>query len=86
MLITRDDCLLSTAEAAQMVRVKPATIRQWRHRKRLVPAGFDENGLPLYHADDVARAEKLVHDNGLAASRGRQDPRAMRHANRVLAA
>lgn len=78
MLITRGDGLVTTAQAAAIVRVDPATIRQWRHRKHLRPRGLDERGNPLYHPDDVAAAEKRVRANGLRTSG--VDPRTLRRA------
>lgn len=52
------DELLTGPEAANLVGVKTATIRQWRHRGLLEPTGLDDRGHPLYRQLDVARAEK----------------------------
>lgn len=78
LLITRGDGLVSTVQAAQMVRIKSATIRKWVQRGHLQPRGLDERGHPLYHPDDVAAAEKRVRDNGLRTSG--VDPRTLRRA------
>jgi DNA-binding transcriptional MerR regulator len=51
------DALLTGTEAATLCRVRPDTIRQWRKRGKLAPAGLDEYGHPLYRQLDVARAE-----------------------------
>ena len=78
LLITRGDGLISTAQAAQMVRVDAATIRKWRQRGHLAARGLDERGRPLYHPDDVAVADKRVRQNGLRASG--IDPRTLRRS------
>jgi len=75
VLITRGDGLVTTEQAAQLARRKPATIRSWRHRGWLPRRGLDERGRPLYHPDDVAAAEKRVRENGLRTSG--IDPRAI---------
>jgi DNA-binding transcriptional MerR regulator len=74
MLITRGDGLVTTGQAAQIARRKPSTIRSWVSRGHLAARGLSEQGHPLYHPDDVARAEKRVRENGLRASG--IDPRA----------
>lgn len=53
--INDDD--LSTAEAAALARVQAVTVRSWKARGHLAPAGRDRFGRPLYRALDVARAE-----------------------------
>jgi hypothetical protein len=78
VLITRGDGLVTTAQAAQIAKRSPVTIRSWVQRDHLKPRGMDERGHPLYDPDDVARAEKAVHDNGLRTSGGRLDPRERR--------
>lgn len=83
MLITRGDGLVTTAQAAQIARVSPVTIRSWVRRDRLSPRGLDDRGHPLYDPDDVAEAEKTVRENGLRTSGGRLDPRAQRKAVRA---
>ena len=81
MLITRGDGLVTSVQAGQIVRVKPATIRKWVERGHLKPRGLDERGHPLYHPDDVAAAEKKVRDNGLRSSG--VDPRTLRQLSRI---
>jgi MerR HTH family regulatory protein len=78
MLITRADGYITGPQAAQLAGVDPATIRKWRQRGHLEPRGLDERGFPLYHPDDVARADKRVRDNGLRTSG--IDPRSQRKA------
>lgn len=76
MFITRGDGLVTTDQAAEMVRKKPGTIRQWKHRGHLEPAGLDEHGKPLYRPEDVYRAEKAVRDRSIRTNG--TDPRRMR--------
>lgn len=83
MLITRGDGYVTTAQAAEMVRRKPGTIRQWKLRGHLAPRGLDEHGKPLYDPADVYRAEKLARDNALRTNG--TDPRQARET-RPLAA
>ncbi|MFK0155388.1 MerR family transcriptional regulator [Streptomyces sp. NPDC090493] len=45
--------------------VTPATIRQWRTRGHLEPAGIDERGYPLYDLVDLALAEKATRPRAL---------------------
>jgi DNA-binding transcriptional MerR regulator len=75
---TRGDGYLTTAESAELVGVKPGTIRQWRNRGYLVPQGLDERKRPLHTREAVRAAEKLVRQQGLEATKGRVDPRQMR--------
>lgn len=58
------DALLTVAEAAQHCRVKPVTVRLWKHRGHLDVARDvngeeirDDRGRPLFRLLDVARAE-----------------------------
>jgi DNA-binding transcriptional MerR regulator len=78
MLPSRGDGLLTTPEAARLIRVKPVTIRQWRKRGHLVPQGLDERGNPLHTPEAVRDAERRVRENGLQASG--IDPRQLRRA------
>lgn len=84
----RGDGLLSTAEAAQLVRVTPATIRKWRSRRDqdgqpyLPTQGLDERGRPLHTAEAVRAAERRVRERGLRTTG--IDPRRLRQ--RPLAA
>ena len=52
--------LLTGPQAADLCGVGPATIRQWKCRGLLAPAGLDERGRPLYRQLDVALAEKAT--------------------------
>jgi hypothetical protein len=80
------DALLTTAEAASLAGVSPATIRAWRCRpvdkkqpagpKVLEPQGLDERGRPLHSRKAVRAAERLVRESGL--ERGGFDPRRLR--------
>lgn len=54
---------LTTAQAAALAGVKPATIRQWIHRGHLVPTARDERGRPRFRGVDVARAEAATRDH-----------------------
>jgi hypothetical protein len=84
MRLTRGDGFLTTAEAAQLVGVAPATIRSWRSRGYLKPQGLDERGYPLHRRDAVTAAEREVRASGLKTPRG--DPRRFRQARRNAAA
>jgi helix-turn-helix protein len=68
MLITRADGLVTTAQAARMVRRSPATIRKWVQRGHLEVAGLDERHNSLFDPVEVTAAERLVRENGLRAS------------------
>ena len=78
MTVTRGDGLITTAQAAAMVRKSPATIRSWVLRGRLHRAGLDERHNSLFDPADVAAAEMLVRENGLRTSG--VDPRPARPA------
>jgi MerR HTH family regulatory protein len=82
VFITRGDGYVTTVQAAEMVRVTPATIRKWKQRGHLEPVGLDERGNPLYRPGDVTAAEKSVQRNGIAASG--VDPRRKRKSARAL--
>ena len=79
---SRGDGFLTTAEAAQMVGVRPETIRQWRRRGWLAAQGLDERGYPLHTREAVRAAERRVRDNGIEASG--IDPRLLRRFTRTL--
>ena len=68
VFITRGDGYVTTAQAAEIARVGEGTIRQWKLRGHLEPAGLDERGRPLYDPDAVIRAEKRVRDNGIRSN------------------
>lgn len=72
----RGDGLLTTAEAALLAGVSVNTIYSWRNRGHLVAQGLDERGYPLHTREAVRAAEKLVRENGIAASG--IDPRRLR--------
>lgn len=84
LFITRGDGYVNTAGAAEIVRVKPATIRKWVQRGHLSPRGLDERGNPLYTPSDVTAAEKRVRANGLRTSG--VDPRRQRKSAALLLA
>ena len=54
--------LLTGPEAAELCGVDPSTIRQWKRRGQLAPAGLDERGRPLYTQLAVALAERATRD------------------------
>jgi DNA-binding transcriptional MerR regulator len=72
----RGDGLLTTAEAGCLAGVPAATVRKWRERGRIAPAGLDERGRPLYTREAVRAAERRVRENGLRTSG--IDPRTQR--------
>lgn len=49
--------LISLSEAATLAGVDAATVRQWKRRGHLDPAGQDEFGRPLFTGIAVLRAE-----------------------------
>lgn len=69
------DELVSTSRAAEIARVKPATIRQWKHRGWLAPAGLDAKGRAMYRVRDVKKAEAGTRERDLTR---RVDPRVPR--------
>lgn len=76
----RADGYLTTTEAAELVGVRPVTIRQWRARGWLVPQGLDEHHRPLHTPEAVRAAELLVRDHGITTSG--IDPRLLRQSAR----
>jgi len=52
-----DDVLLDTATAAHAMEVEPATIRDWRRRGLLEPAGGSARR-PLWRMSDLLRAKR----------------------------
>lgn len=73
---TRGDGLYGTPQLALLLGVSASTVRSWRSRGWLKPQGLDERGRPLHTAEAGRAAEKLVRENGLAASG--VDPRLLR--------
>ena len=82
LIPSRGDGFLTTAEAAQMIGVRPETIRQWRRRGWLATQGLDERGYPLHTPEAVRAAERRVRENGIRASG--IDPRVLRKFARTL--
>jgi len=52
------ETLVSTSEAAQIAGVSAATVRKWKQRGLIAPAGLDERNRPLYRMRDVALTER----------------------------
>lgn len=76
MLPVRADGLLSARAAAELVRVTPRTIDNWRARGLLDRFGLDERGWALYRREDVRAAEMEARRLGMAALG--TDPRRLR--------
>lgn len=76
--------MLTTREAATLVRVSPVTIRAWRRLGYLDKQGLDERGYPLHTAEAVRAAEQLVRQHGIEASG--IDPRLLRRPAPPVAA
>lgn len=58
------DDLMTVAQAAEWIMVKPVTIRLWVHRGKLTHVDLPGNGPKLYHRLALAAAEKEAWDNG----------------------
>jgi excisionase family DNA binding protein len=58
------DDLMTVAQAAEWLHVKPVTIRQWIHRGKLTHVDMPGSGPKLYHREVLAAAEKEAWDNG----------------------
>ncbi|MDH6111934.1 DNA-binding transcriptional MerR regulator [Kitasatospora sp. MAP12-15] len=56
------DALLTGPEAAALCGVDPATIRSWKRRGLLEPAGLDDRGRPLYRQLAVAQTEARTRE------------------------
>ncbi|WP_157253190.1 MerR family transcriptional regulator [Nonomuraea typhae] len=57
-----DEVYLTTASAAELAGVKPATIRKWVEREHLVPVGRDGRGHMLFTQVAVANAEAKTRE------------------------
>ncbi|MDI9885921.1 helix-turn-helix domain-containing protein [Streptomyces sp. HNM0645] len=60
----KSDDLMTVAQAAAWIHVKPVTIRQWIHRGKLTHVDVGGGGPKLYHRDALAKAEREAWDNG----------------------
>lgn len=58
------DDLVDTRTAAEQVRVEAATIRKWKQRGLITPAGLDAHGNPMYKLIDIFRAEQKTRRRG----------------------
>jgi excisionase family DNA binding protein len=58
------DDLMTVAQAAEWIGVKPVTIRLWVHRGKLTHVEIPGRGPKLYHRLALAHAEKDAWDNG----------------------
>lgn len=56
------ETLWTVEQAAEAAQVQPNTVRNWKYRGRLVQAGADWRGRPLFRAVDVIRAEKATRE------------------------
>lgn len=63
--------LLTTAEAAILAGVSPATIRTWVHRGHLHAVAVNGDGHPLYDAADVRLVEITTYQRNQRPDRGR---------------
>lgn len=52
--------LLTGPQAAKLCGVEPPTIRSWKKRGLLKPAGLDGRGRPLYDQLAVAKVERAT--------------------------
>jgi len=56
--------LMTAAQAAEWLHVKPGTIRVWVHRGKLQPVDTGDRGPKLYHRLALAHAEREAWNNG----------------------
>jgi excisionase family DNA binding protein len=61
--------LLSTADAARILRVTPATVRMMERRGRLPSAGRTEGGIRLFRRGDVEALARRRARKGAAHAR-----------------
>lgn len=73
--------LLTTREAALLMRVQPVTIRSWRRLRYLEPQGLDANGYPMHSPQALRDAERKVRENAIA--KAHFDPRKTRTGARA---
>ncbi|MFI6296830.1 helix-turn-helix domain-containing protein [Nonomuraea sp. NPDC050790] len=57
-----DEVYLTTAGAAELAGVQPATIRKWVEREHLAPIGRDRRGHMLFTQVAVAEAEAKTRE------------------------
>lgn len=62
--------LLTTADAARLADVDPATIHSWRKRGHIRPAGR-RGRVVLWRADDVLDAEAATHQRDVTGRAAR---------------
>ncbi|MGY1773520.1 MerR family transcriptional regulator [Blastococcus sp. SYSU D00813] len=62
--------LIDYPEAARLAGVPEPTVRQWKSRHHLDPAGKDARGRPLFRPIDVLRAEARTRANARRPRRG----------------
>ena len=63
-----DDELVTTAQAGERMRVKPATVRSWVRKGYLKVAGRTDRGWAVYWDRDVRRAEQEARKAALRTS------------------
>jgi hypothetical protein len=68
------DTLVSTVEAADAVGVAPTTIRKWKSRNMLAPAGLDKYKRPLYRLLDVMQTEQRTRRSMIERSTRSRQP------------
>lgn len=61
------DLLFTAAEAAPMLGVTPAAVRQWARRGHLVAIDHDDRGRPRYRGIDLLRAEAATRKHARRA-------------------
>lgn len=56
------DARLTTKQAADLIAVKPAVIRQWANRHIIHPACRTKRGWPLYRVGDILDADRKTRE------------------------